>query len=163
MKKIMSFFQSVKDYLGVGRGKVKLNLDTYDYTPGDTITGTVSLSLKKPVEADELIVQVMCNVDVMKTVGKDRDSQIINIFDFKEHLDGKKIYPQGENNPVYKFRVPIPKDVYDKLTPANTVIGAIVKVNRALSGEYMKKNWYVIARLSVKGIDTTDGIKINVT
>ncbi|MCK4491033.1 MAG: hypothetical protein KAU03_00310, partial [Candidatus Altiarchaeales archaeon] len=39
---------------GLSKGDIEISLEKYNFSPGDTIKGKVSLKLKKPVNAKQL-------------------------------------------------------------------------------------------------------------
>jgi len=164
----MGFMYSVKDFLGIGRGKIKLQLSKINFSPGEAVTGNVILSLKEPVQAEELSVDVNGILIVTQNVTRQVQGRTVTrpqsvnypLFNFKLRLDGEKVYPQGENAASYPFSITIPADVYAKNSTDGA--GTFQKIMQSLSKQYQRTDWRVQARLSVKGIDTTDVVQINV-
>jgi len=95
-----------------GPKKITLTLEKYDYRPGETIKGNVTLKLKKPTVARKLEVTF-----IGERIERHRDRDAhghshthtvhVPIYDFKIQLDGEKEYFEG----TYPFEIKIPLDM----------------------------------------------------
>jgi len=145
------------------KGKLTLNLSKMEFTPGETITGTVNLKLKKPVQAKSLNVGLLgtlrsSNYSRGPKGGLSKSSRTQKVFDFKKPVDGEKTY-QGELN--YEFQLMIPKDVYRQST-GNKAADTLVKSAQILTGTTSRINWYVRANLEMPGFDISKKVRINI-
>lgn len=146
---------------GFGRGKIELILEKYNYSPGNTIKGKISLKLKKPIQAKALKVGLVgekVTKEFRRTSGKGARStpRKTNLFDFEMSLDGEREYLKGE----YKFKIKIPENVLQ--TPKGD-IGNIIKGIQLLSGKDIRISWYVTAKLDIpSGFDISKKIQINI-
>jgi hypothetical protein len=93
----------------LGPDQMALKLEKYNYEPGDTIKGVVSLILKKPTKARKLEVALLGKV---RTTHRDADGDIHTsdkiVYDFTLPLDGEKEYQNGE----YPFEIKIPTNIH---------------------------------------------------
>jgi hypothetical protein len=114
---------------GFGRGRIDITVQKTNYAPGDTISGNVALTLKKPVQAREVSISLIGTAWVTTysgtttssgvgiggggiTLGGRRSSsswkEHKRIYDFKQQLDGEKEYSGGRE---YPFELKIPADI----------------------------------------------------
>ena len=97
-----------------GKGKINIAIQKTGYAPGDTISGNVALTLKKPVKAREVSISLIGEQKSTLLGGKpgskdmSTNTQRIRIYDFKQQLDGEKEYNQGQE---YSFEIKIPADI----------------------------------------------------
>lgn len=147
---------------GLGKGKIEIQLDRYNYSLGETIEGTVALSLKKPLLGNELTIRIIGEEKISQVYGTNRTYRTVKIFDFKQPLDGQKEYPAGDQPLVYPFKIKIPTEVKTKQQMPEGTLGTVLKAAQMLSGNIRRINWYLIAELNVKGFDITKKIQINV-
>jgi sporulation-control protein spo0M len=148
-----------------GRGKIDISIQKTKYTPGDTISGTIDLTLKKPVKAREMTISLLGEYTTKVTrrrglvpgIERARRGSIsdwltssestydvrtktesVRICTFKEQLGGEAEYSQSRR---YHLRIRIPPD-----TPISSVI-----------------KWYLLARLDIAhGLDVTKKIRITI-
>jgi hypothetical protein len=92
-----------------GKGRIKIALDRTHFDPGDIISGSITLTLKKPAEARGISVSVIGEQrSSRRSVGM-KGSLISNsreryrIYDFKQELDGEREYSSGQE---YSFACP---------------------------------------------------------
>ena len=142
-----------------GKEQITLMLEKYDYSPGDTIKGTVSLSLKKPLEGRKLFVgfigrqvQRQSSISVANVAmgggGRNRGrSEYKTVYKFTMPLAGEKVYHKEE----YPFEIKIPSDVLQRSTTptAEGKMGGAIKAAQMLSGISTRTDWYVHAQLDV--------------
>lgn len=151
--------------LGLGKGKIELQLEKYNLHPGDTIKGTVTLKLKKPVHARALKIRFIGEQITSKTSihgnQVSRSSSTTYIHKFEMPLDGEKEY----FNENYTFEITIPNDILQRTNiPMEGAIGNLVKAAQILGGMNRRINWYVEAKLDVpKGLDVRKKTQINIT
>jgi hypothetical protein len=97
---------------GLGKGNIVLALQKYNFVPGDTISGSVALTVKKPVKARELSVSLVGEQkhtrQVRTSSGTSTQTQTVRIYDFKQPLDGEKEY---SGQAQYNFEIKIPADI----------------------------------------------------
>jgi len=149
---------------GLGKGKIELQLEKYNLHPGDTIKGTVTLKLKKPVHARALKIlffgEQITNTTSLQGNAVHRNTSITYVYKFEMPLDREKDY----FNENYSFEITIPKDILQRTsaTPQGT-IGEIVKAAQILSGMNRRIQWYIEAKLDVpKGLDVKKKTQINI-
>ena len=135
-----------------GPDKITMMLEKYNYAPGDTIKGTVTLNLKKPTKARKMEVSF-----IGQRREKYRDHQgrtsyrTTDVFDFTMPLGPEKEY-QNESFPI---EIKIPSDIIQQCKPPSTpeldgTLGKVVAVGAALSGtRYYPVEWMVRAQLDV--------------
>ncbi len=145
------------------KGKIIINLDKYDFSPGETITGSVVLKLKKPVAATALNVGLVgtrektsYSRDSKGGMSKNTDSD--TIYTFKKPIDGEKEY-SGEK--TYPFQIVVPKDI-NKYSTGNAVADTLLKSAQLISGTTVRTEWFVTANLEMKGFDISNKVRVNI-
>ena len=155
----------------LSRGDLEVILEKFQFSPGDTVSGKITLKLKKPTQANKLTVSV-----VGQKITKKREinfagnmpreqTTIDKIFSFDLQLDGSKEYTEGE----YPFSIKLPVDIVQQQTMANSegALGTVAKVFNAVNnlsgGTTVRTEWFVEAQLDVpKAIDMRKKVMINV-
>jgi hypothetical protein len=146
------------------KGKIVINLDKYDFSPGETISGNLVLKLKKPVDANELSVGLIGTKESSSYSkgakgGMQKNTNTENVYNFKKPISGEKQYPVGES--TYPFQLVVPKDT-GKFSTGNQVADTVIKSMQFLSGANSRINWFVTANLAMKGFDINKQVKVNI-
>ncbi len=154
---------------GFGKGKIEIQLNNYNYSAGQTIQGTVSVALKKPLHGKELSISLVGQQRVVSggiPGMSPSSSRVVTVYNFKLHLDGDKEYAAGNPPLVYPFKIVIPADINNvtnkSVAPAGAV-GTILKTAESVLARKGRLTWYLIARLEVPGIDLKKKVQINIT
>ena len=148
---------------GFGKGKIEVFLEKYNFSPGETIKGRISLKLKKPTKAKALKVGLIGEKATTKygrTSGKGMSTSRSKtyFYNFEMPLDGEKEYLEGE----YNFEIKIPANVLQTPSPGGAV-GDIVKGIQLLSGKDVRVSWYIIAKLDIpSGFDVSKKVQVNI-
>lgn len=132
------------------RDKITLELERFDYKPGDTIKGSVVLNLKKPTKARKMFVSLIGERKEARRGERGTTYVNVEVFRFDLPLGGEKEY-QNEN---FNFEIKIPSNIldYDKptLPDPDTTLGRIARAAIVLSGtRYYPVEWLVRAQLDV--------------
>ena len=135
-----------------GPEKITLMLEKYNYAPGDTIKGNVTLNLKKPTKARKMEVSFLGTRKEKTRNSKGQTSyRTTEVFNFTMPLGPEKEY-QNESFPI---EIKIPSDVVQQCKAPSTpeldgTLGKVVAVGSALSGNrYYPVEWMVRAQLDV--------------
>jgi hypothetical protein len=145
-----------------GKGNIYIDITKTDYAAGDAISGVVTLTLKKPVKADEVNISLIGEQTVTRRASVGRSNQPstttehIRIYDFKQKLDGAKEYSQGRE---YPFKIKIPADILNmntKMPELQDTLGQglkIVQAAMAFAGAitFQQTKWYLLAKLDIPG------------
>lgn len=112
------------DLLGIGVGKMTLELDEVDYTLGDTIRGRLKLELTEPLEAKRLVVGVEASQRVISTrqdaIGYRRDTA----WRFE-----KQLKPQGRFSTLkVPFTLKLPQALEQSGQLPDTLLGDMAQV-----------------------------------
>ncbi|MBM3233818.1 hypothetical protein FJZ19_01860 [Candidatus Pacearchaeota archaeon] len=150
-----------------GKGSVDIQLDKYDFSPGDTVSGKAVFTLKKVVHARGAKVRLIGVKKETKIGGSALFNSKTNVnksmgyvFDFVQPLSGEKDY---SGNFTYNFKIKIPKNVLTQSDIGEGIAGTIIKSAQILSGVSSQIKWYVVAFLDVPmGIDVSKKVQINV-
>ena len=152
------------DFLGLGAGKIDLNLNKLNFSAGETIDGEVILTLKKPVTAKRVYVKLFAHKEIREVSAGKRRKRIQTIFEFKQDLDGEKEYPAG--TPLkypFSLKVPAGSSVGIADEGIKSAIGAIAQVANVFGTTTSTQKWYVEARLDLPmKFDVSKKIQINV-
>lgn len=133
---------------GVGRGSVRVALESTRASPGGDVRGKVVLELVEPVEARKLVVELRASQRVFDARGGVRAlaTTTTTIYRFESELDGARRYHQEE----VPFTLTVPKDTGGR-PPAPA--GRIGDVARAVSSVVQPTTgpieWRVIATLVI--------------
>ena len=142
------------------KGKIDIVLDNYNYSPGDTINGKIKLTINKPIHSKELKIKLIGEkiqksyTSVGTSTRSSTDTQVI--FDFSEPVAGVKDYEPGDNL-SYDFKIKIPQNLI-KSPQLTGVLGVIQ--NLAMMNTMVK--WFLVADLSIPGIDLRKKVQINI-
>ena len=151
-----------------GKGKIDVAIQKSHYTPGDIISGDVSLTLKKPVKAREVSISLIGEHKTTQTapqvgspmggggMSMSTTTKTVRIYDFKQQLDGEKEYSQGGE---YRFEIKIPADTFSMRPQTSEVegkLGQVLKVAQtaaAMTGAipFQRIKWYLLAKLDIPG------------
>ena len=169
------------------KGRINISIQKTNYGPGDTISGNVALTLKKPVKAKEVSISLIGEEISMggggtvgwgggRTSGKTwgggtmggsgASPTIQRVYDFKQQLDGEKEYSEGRE---YQFEMKIPGDILGtgpqalegKLGQALKVAQTVATFTGALARKRLQ--WYLLAKLDVPGgLDISKKVDITI-
>lgn len=145
-----------------GKGKIKISIQRTNYAPGDTISGNVALTLKKPVKAREVSISLIgeqknTRVGGMTgSQGMSTTTKLIRIYDFKQQLDSEKEYSQGQE---YSFEMKIPADILStkpQMPEVGGKLGQGLKIAQAAAAmtgaiPFQQTKWYLLAKLDISG------------
>ena len=144
------------------KGKIMIELTRFQFRPGEEIEGTLTLKLNKEVPAKSLGVGL---VGLYKSRqygqnsrgGISRRTQSGVAFQFKQPIDGEKVYSRGEM--TYQFRLMIPRDL---LYSGNDVMGGVIRSVQIMTGNISSIEWYVEGNLEMKGFNIRKRVRINI-
>ena len=147
-----------------GKGKINISIQRTNYAPGDTISGNVALTLKKPVKAREVSISLIgeqknTRVGGMtgsQSQGVSTTTKNIRIYDFKQQLDSEKEYNQGQE---YRFEMKIPADILSakpQMPELGGKLGQGLKIAQAAAAmtgaiPFQQTKWYLLAKLDIPG------------
>ena len=147
-----------------GKGKINISIQKTSYAPGDTISGNVALTLKKPVKAREVSISLIgeqknTRVGGMtgsQSQGVSTTTKNIRIYDFKQQLDSEKEYSQGQE---YHFEMKIPADILSakpQMPELGGKLGQGLKIAQAAAAmtgaiPFQQTKWYLLAKLDIPG------------
>ncbi len=141
-------------------GKMEIQIEKFNYAPGDTVKGVASLTTKKPIHAKGVFVKLFA-IEKVSTMGSKSSNQVKKVFEFQQPLDNEKDYNGG----VYNFEIKIPAESQQGnqqiVQAAQTAAAAL----NALSGKFQSRNvqWFVEAKLDIQGgRDISKKVQINV-
>jgi hypothetical protein len=144
-----------------GKGRINIKIPKTHYKPGENITGSVILNLKKSVTAREMSISLVGELKTTQTRfvrsgGTSTSYEKQRIYDFKQDLDYEKEYNQGEE---YNFEIKIPANILDT-TPQMPEIGGnigqgirFVQAAATMAGVIPRQQikWYLQVRLDIPG------------
>ncbi len=141
------------------KGKIDVTIQKTYYAPGDTISGNVALTLKKPVKARKLSIsligeQMVTTTQERTSVGlggysksKSTTTRQVRVYEFAQPLDGEKEYSQGGE---YPFETKIPADILSARPQTTYAAKSPVK-------------WYLLAKLDIPGgLDISKKVDITI-
>jgi len=144
---------------GLGKGKIELALDKMNYAHGETINGTVNMTLKKSINAKGVIATLFAEATQTKFTGNGVQKQTTKVFDFSIPIDGEKEYSTTPYS--YTFKIAIPSR--ENVKAPEGVLGGVVKAAKFLAQGNNNTKWFVEVKLDVpKGFDLRKKQQINV-
>jgi len=143
------------------KGKILINLNKFNFTPGENVEGTITLKMKKPVHARGVKVGLKAVRKSSTGYATNRSSRWETVFEFEQPLDGEKDYVPSAEPQTYSFKLGIPNNPGQQ-APTGTV-GNVLKAAQMLTGAQSSTKWTVKARLDISGIDISKKVQINVT
>jgi len=147
---------------GFLKGKMKIKLSSRQYSPGDTIEGTVSLYLKEALEAKELVVRLKGEETITTTdkTSGESSSRTTTVFDFEQPLDGQKVYDAKALE--YPFTIKLPQDILGSSgSGGGGIVGSLLNIGRS-SRQRSRVSWKVSSRLKMKGFDVSKSVRVNI-
>jgi len=155
-----------------GKGKIEVSISKTHFAPGEVISGTVRLNLKKAVRAKSVSVSLIGDQKTVQTsgmigrgdAGSSTSHESRRVYDFKQELDGEKEYTGGE----YSFEIGIPADILgaspSAMPDVGPAVGASLKMaSQLLGGASTRVKWYLRAKLDVPhGIDVKKDVDITI-
>ncbi len=152
---------------GFGKGKIGISISKYNFSPGDTIEGAISLNVKKPTKAKAVTIRLVGQQKTTRTTNMpnttnnfgamQQQMRTAYIYDFKQPLDGEKDY-NGDYN--YNFQIKIPQNI---LGGMNSMLDSVAKSLQAFSRQYSQVKWYLIASLDIPwGVDISKKLQVNI-
>jgi len=137
-----------------GPDKITVTLDKLQYKPGDVITGSVGLNLRKPVRARKIFVSLLGKV---KTTHRDAQGHMhtedITVYDFTVPLDSENDYLSQ----IYHFEIKIQSDILQMHSSGQQIqqllqakLGAIGSIlGQMTMGGQGPVRWMVHAQLDI--------------
>ncbi|MBD3389684.1 hypothetical protein GF415_01890 [Candidatus Micrarchaeota archaeon] len=126
--------------LGIGEGKMDLELNSYDVTLGGEISGKLVLELNSPKNAKELRVELV-GEQWQTRRGKRKK---VGVYQYKEVLGGEKEYTSGEY--LFQLQAPVKTGIEKKAEEG--VAGAVLGAAKLL-GAVSPVEYYVIGTLNL--------------
>jgi len=150
----MSLFHSKK-------GSVEIVLDKYNFTAGESVSGKIKLNVKSPFVSKHSFVRLFAQQKVRRYVNGKMQTSMSTVFDYKYPLEENKQFSVTEEPLEYSFDIKIPNNFNNPASGG--VVGKVVNVINQVSG-VGAINWYLIAKVNVKGsiLNIKKKIKINV-
>ncbi|MBN2121861.1 hypothetical protein JW721_02290 [Candidatus Micrarchaeota archaeon] len=124
--------------LGIGEGKIELELNTREVSAGGKISGKLKLDLPKPRKAKGLRVEI---IGERKERDHEGHQRTVRVYQFKKELGGEQEYASGE----YEFELPAPKQ---HVLPKEGALGAVAGIASAI-GMLPRVRWYVVGVLDL--------------
>ncbi len=112
------------DVLGIGVGRLTLELDDVDFTLGDTIRGVAKLELTEPMDAKRLVVGVEASQRVVtsgaNSIGYRRDK----VWRFEKQLKGEGTFSKL----TARFTLKLPQELWSSGQVPPGVLGDMAQV-----------------------------------
>jgi len=142
------------------KGKIEIKLNSYSFSPGQKISGSILLKLKKPIEKGQLFVQLIGERKQTNYLRNGPISQTFRIFDFEYQISEQKSMPAGEFNISFDF--PIPNNLSTQPKFDENPIGTLLKSAQILIGQNVNVNWWLVGKLKCEGLDLSKKVRVNI-
>ena len=146
------------------KGKIEVSIPKTHFAPGETISGKVTLTVKKPMAAKEVSITLIGERTTTSgggLAGGDRRTEKQRVYDFKVSLDGEKEYDKGGE---YPFEIKIPPDILNVGGPQlGGAAGQAIKIAQVVTGGGSSTKWHLHAKLDIpRGIDIKKDVAITI-
>ena len=157
--------QGAKQVTGIGRGKVRLELDQTRVAPGGTLRGRLHLALEEPVDGKRLVVTLRARQKIV-TIGKQGGNRTVgtshaDVYEFDHELGSTQQYTPGTTLP---FELVVPPDALElraRSESSNPLADAVRTVASALSPSAGPIEWQVVGTLQIAwGRDLTSSVDV---
>ena len=135
------------------KGKIDVAIPKTNFNLGDTISGNLALTLKKPLKAKELSISLIGEQTTIQggvAVGGNISTNKARIYDFKQQLDMEKEYDKGG---AYHFEIKIPADILSRqpqMPQIEGTLGEALKIAQVFIGTTKTTTkWYLLAKLDI--------------
>ena len=112
------------DILGIGVGRITLDLEKVDFALGDTVRGTLTLTLTEPLEAKRLVVGVEAQQRIISTrqeaIGYRKDTA----WRFEKQLKGEGRFAKAK----LRFTLKLPETMEHSGQLPDTLLGDMAQV-----------------------------------
>ena len=110
-------------FLGLGDGKLELQLGNISVSPGQTLEGNAVLTLNKDVQGKAIVAvlyavkfeQVGGEMQYGRVSGSRSSLHEVTIYKSEQNLDTEKLYPKVNSPFKYSFSFVIPQDAIQLL------------------------------------------------
>lgn len=134
--------------LGIGAGKIELQLNGTDFHPCDTIEGTANIILNNEVKARGVTAELIASRTEQRydTFSRRSRSQTIVLHHEEQSLDSEKLYKAG--TPMrYTFKFIVPKGILNDSMVKEGLVGGAMGFFRDMGNKAI--NWEVKVKLDV--------------
>jgi len=148
---------------GFGVGKIDVKLNKFNFKPGDTIEGTVSLTIKKNSKANGVKVAfVGTETSSYRGANGRNQTSTKTICNVEQELDSEREYEATQMPRDYPFKIVIPSDALRGTSTGNQTADQVVGVFNMLSKSRKRTKWSIKTKLDIPmGLDVAKEIQIN--
>lgn len=143
------------------KGKIEVSIPKTHFAPGETISGKVTLTIKKPIAAKEVSITLIGERTTTSgggLMGGEKKTVKERVYDFKVSLDGEKEYDQAKE---YPFEIKLPADILDVRGPQ--LGGTAAQALKFVTGAGSSTKWHLQAKLNIpRGIDIKKDVDITI-
>ena len=133
--------------MGIGEGKIEIEMEKQSYSAGEKLKGKVKLSLNQPKKAKELRIRFYGERIVRSAMAGSRgreSNRIERVYLQEIPLKGEQEYPAGASEYDFEFVLPSPQRAAPQ---ADNPIAGLVGM---LAGDqWANVRWYLDASLSL--------------
>mgnify|MGYP006295690477 FL=1 len=132
-----------------GPEKMIVALEQYNFFPGETIKGTLSINLKKPKKARKLEIALVGEKKERRRSSDGKThTKTVRLYNFRIPLGQEGEYQKGD----YPFEIKIPQNLLESTANQRPdgAAGAVVDVLSAVSGNRTGPvQWYIEGQLDI--------------
>jgi hypothetical protein len=141
------------------KGKISLVLDKVQFSHGETITGTATMTLNKPISARGVTATLFSEITSTRMTPKGMQRSTMRGFTFPVPLDGEKEYSTTPY--TYPIKILIPEA--SATSQSSGAMGAAVQAIGMLATGAQNTKWFVEVKLDIpKGFDVSKKVQINI-
>ena len=147
---------------GFLKGKIEMQLPKVSFAQGESITGAVTMQLKKPIAARAVRVSLIGEQRTTQYRNGKTETSTQQIYNFPLQLDGEKEYTTQPY--TYSFELKAPQ-ISGSNMPGGAAGTALKAASFFMTGYVAGGaiSWYLVADLDVpKGFDVAKKVQINI-
>jgi len=136
-------------------GKISVAISRMHYSPGDTVSGSICLVLKKPVKARGVSVSMIGDERTtrrrigMAAGGPTIDVNVRRVYDFKLDLDDEE--KEYVSSQTYPFEIRVPDTLPGKGSRTSDLARGLGQTAAEITGVMPQQSlsWYLLAKLDI--------------
>lgn len=140
-------------FLGIGAGKMELQLSKNEFASGEKIEGTATLTINQDTKAKGVVAEIWGErIEATRMMNGQIQRKKIIVYKFASNLDKERTYMKSESPKTYKFVLDAPQVGAGSSGPEGTA-GKILSAFGQMAGGAGPIMWFVEAKLIMPALE----------